>query len=126
MARDANPRADNLAHPASRPALHTIVAAFRNPGFEGRFVDARLFHLILFFLSNATRPELGHQVEYLKSETPIVRARLPEKMVTTEARRQLVKAGRILGKAIHRLVSSATPITFVFWRSADTEPKPNT
>jgi putative transposase len=60
----------------------------------------RLLHPLLALLASATRQELARQVAYLKEENRILRARLPERIVTTFAeRRRLVRAGRRWGSS---------------------------
>ncbi len=79
---------------------------------------SRIFHPLMYLLACATRQELARQVQFLKTENEILRAKLPKKiMVTPEERRRLVKAGRNLGSAIKGLISIMTPATFTGWFS---------
>src|SRR5690606_6766233 len=85
---------------------------------------SRIFHPLLYLLACATRQELARQVQFLKTENEILRARLPKKITTTpEERRKLVKAGKQLGSAIKELISIVTPATFKRWLNAE-EKKP--
>jgi len=71
-------------------------------------------------LANATDKELARQVEYLKAENRLLRARLPKRIVVTAQERQrLLKYGRPVGKAIKDLISIVTPRTFARWLSAE-------
>ena len=85
---------------------------------------SKIFHPLMYLLACATRQELARQVQFLKTENEILRARLPKKiMATPEERRRLVKAGRKLGSAIKGLISIVTPATFMRWLNAE-EKKP--
>ena len=67
---------------------------------------SKIFHPLMYLLACATRQELARQVQFLKTENEILRARLPKKIVATpEERRRLVKAGRKVGSAIKELIS---------------------
>jgi putative transposase len=67
-------------------------------------------------LASATDKQLAKQVQYLKGENEILRARLPEQMSTTPAeRRRLLKLGRPLGAAIKGLITIVKPTTFAIW-----------
>ena len=84
----------------------------------------RIFHPLLQLLACATRQELARQVQYLKVENQILRSRLPQQIRTTpQERRQLVKAGRGLAKAISKLISIVKPETFLQWVNRDRGPK---
>ena len=81
---------------------------------------SRIFHTLMYLLACATRQDLARQVQFLKTENEILRARLPKKITTTpEERRKLVKAGRKLGSAIKGLISIVTPATFMRWLNAE-------
>jgi putative transposase len=85
---------------------------------------SKIFHPLLYLLACATRQEFARQIQFLKTENEILRARLPKKiMVTPEERRRLVKAGRKLGSAIKGVISTVTPATFMRWLNAE-ENKP--
>ena len=84
---------------------------------------SRIFHPILYLLACATRQELARQVQYLKVENEVLRARLPKAVrVTPAERRRLVRASRGLGKAIRELVTIVTPATFLKWVNQEGKP----
>ncbi|MFN0054655.1 MAG: hypothetical protein ACKV0T_20985, partial [Planctomycetales bacterium] len=84
----------------------------------------RIFHPLLQLLAYATRQELARQVQYLKTENQILRSKLPARItIKPEERRQLVKAGRGLGKAIWELISIVKPATFLGWVNRERGPK---
>ena len=79
---------------------------------------SKIFHPLMYLLACATRQKLARQVQFLKTENEIHRARLPKRITTTPAeRKRLVKAGRKLGSAIKGLISIMTPATFTGWFS---------
>ncbi|MGB4737609.1 MAG: hypothetical protein WBH50_05435, partial [Fuerstiella sp.] len=82
----------------------------------------RLFHP---FLASSTDRELARYVEYLKAENKILRARIPGQVHTKPAeRKQLLKLGKVLGKAIEELIGIVTPATFYRWvRDESDEPR---
>lgn len=95
----------------------------------------QFLHPLLSLLSSLTRQELARQVAYLKEENQILRARLPEKLVTTEKERnRLLKVGRKLGAKLRELMTIVTYPTFCKWvrereaaaskKSADTDAEP--
>ena len=92
-------------------------------------------HPLLSLLSSLTRQELARQVGYLKEENKLLRARLPEKIVTTEKERsRLMKVDRKLGTKLRELMTIVTYPTFCKWvrekeaaaskKSAGTEAEP--
>ena len=86
---------------------------------------ARFFHPLLQLLVCASRQELARQVQYLKIENQILRGKLPARIsIKPEERRQLVRAGRGLGKAIAELISIVKPATFLGWLNQARGPKP--
>jgi putative transposase len=81
---------------------------------------SKIFHPLMYLLACATRQELARQVQFLKTENEILRARLPKKITTTpEERRKLIKAGKKVGAAIKELISIVTPATFMRWLNAE-------
>jgi putative transposase len=71
---------------------------------------------LLYILSQATDRALARWVQYLLQENRSLRARLPERIVTTPAERaRLLKYGRPVGPAINQLITIVTPGTFHRW-----------
>ena len=72
-------------------------------------------------LANATDRELARQIQYLKAENRILRAKLPQRITITAAERQrLLKYGKPLGQAIRALITIVSPCTFARWLSRET------
>jgi hypothetical protein len=68
---------------------------------------------LLILLAHATDRELARQVQYLKYENRVLRARLPQHIMTTPAERaRLLKYGRPVGLAINQLITVVVPGTF--------------
>jgi putative transposase len=64
--------------------------------------------------------KLTQQLQYLKEENRILRARLPRKLlVTPHERQRLLCFGKPLGKTIAALISIVSPRTFARWLSAE-------
>jgi putative transposase len=77
------------------------------------------------YLAAATDRELAHQVQYLKIENKILRAKLPKRIhVTPQERHRLIKYGKLAGSAIYQLITIVTPRNFQRWLQAEKEPKP--
>ena len=75
-----------------------------------------LYTAMMVLLAKATDRELARMVSYLKEENKILRARLPERInVTPKERERLLRFGRNLGKAIHKVVTIVSPSTFLRW-----------
>lgn len=75
-----------------------------------------LMQSFLIMLATATDRQLAQQVQYLKKENGILRKRLGKRvLVTDKERRQLLKFGKPVGKAIKELISIVTPRTFLGW-----------
>jgi putative transposase len=75
-----------------------------------------LFTSFLAILADATRRELARQVQYLKVENQILRAKLPKRITVTPAERtRLIRFGKPLGSAIRALITIVTPRTFSRW-----------
>ena len=71
---------------------------------------------LLILLAQATDRELARQVQYLKNENQILRARLPTLIMTTPTERaRLLKYGRPIGAAINQLITIVVPGTFHRW-----------
>lgn len=82
---------------------------------------SNLFRRLLDVLAGSTRDDLRRQVQYLKAENEILRAKIsgPVRLQPTE-RARLVKLGKPLGQAIKTIISIAKPETFLRWvREAD-------
>ena len=76
----------------------------------------RLFHPLFALLASATRQELARQVAYLKEENRLLRARLPERIVTTpQERKRLLRVGRRLGVQLKELISIVSYQSFLRW-----------
>ncbi|MBL8823005.1 MAG: transposase [Planctomycetia bacterium] len=75
-----------------------------------------LMQSFLVMLATATDRQLAKQVQYLKKENGILRKRLPKRIVLTDKeRRQLLRFGKPVGKAIKELIGIVTPDTFLRW-----------
>jgi putative transposase len=67
-------------------------------------------------LAHATDRELARQVQYLKNENRVLRARLPKLVMTTPAERaRLLKYGKPVGAAINQQITIVVPDTFYRW-----------
>ncbi len=83
---------------------------------------ARFLHPLFSLLAPVTQQDLARQVAYLKEENRLLRARLPERIMTTERERQrLIKVGRKLGPHLSALISIVTYLTFLRWVRATEE-----
>ncbi len=75
-----------------------------------------LMQSFLVMLATATDRQLAKQVQFLKAENRIMRNRLGSRLlVTPSERRQLLRFGKQVGKAIKELISIVTPRTFLGW-----------
>jgi len=75
-----------------------------------------LYHNLLLLIAGSTQQELAAQIQYLKAENEILRARLPKRIRTTAQERiRLAKFGEKLGQAIYELVTIVKPKTFLLW-----------
>lgn len=75
-----------------------------------------IFDRLLEVLCGASQAELRRQVQFLRAENQILRARLPRTVRTTPAERaRLVKLARPLGAAVRHLVSIVRPGTLTGW-----------
>jgi putative transposase len=84
-----------------------------------------LYTAMMVLLAKVTDRELGRMVSYLKEENRILRARLPDRInVTPKERDRLLRFGRKLGKAIHRVVTITSPGTFLKWLRDERKTKP--
>lgn len=83
------------------------------------------YQALMVLLAQATDRQLAKYVQFLKAENEILRARLPQRIVTTPAeRRRLVKLGRPLGPAIKGLITIVKPDTFARWLRSARKTKP--
>ena len=72
--------------------------------------------LLFFQPARATQPELIRQVQYLKVENRILRARLPRRVVVTPGEKaRLLKYGKRVGPALRELMTIVTPRAFSNW-----------
>ncbi len=75
-----------------------------------------LMQSFLVMLATATDRQLAKQVQYLKKENGILKRKLGKRVqVTISERRQLLRFGKPVGKAIKDLVSIVSPGTFLRW-----------
>lgn len=82
---------------------------------------SRIMSPLLFLLARATQTELAQQIQYLKAENEILRARLPQHIRTTPTERtKLLRFGKPLGSAIKDLITIVTPRTFMRWAHEET------
>lgn len=82
---------------------------------------SKLFHSFLLLLAPATDRALAKQVQYLKEENGILRARLPKRItVSAPERQRLLKFGRAVGTAIKELITIVSPRTFLRWANGET------
>jgi putative transposase len=80
----------------------------------------RLLQSFLLLLAGATDKALARQVQYLKVENGILRAKLPKRITVTPAeRRKLLHFGKPLGPAIKHLIGIVSPRTFARWASGE-------
>ncbi|WDI40556.1 integrase core domain-containing protein [Bremerella sp. P1] len=75
-----------------------------------------LYHNLLLLIAGSPQKQLAAQIQYLKAENEVLRARLPKRIVTTvQERTRLAKLGAKLGNAIHEIVTIVKPATFLLW-----------
>ena len=80
----------------------------------------RLLHSFLLMLAAATDKALPRQVQYLKAENHVLRAKLPKRISVTPAERhRLVQLGKAVGPAIKDLIGIVSPRTFARWASGE-------
>ena len=81
---------------------------------------ARFFHPLILMLASLGKSELARQVQYLKAENEILRAKLPKRVtVTLTERRCLLKLGQKIGPAIKHLITIVAYRTFLRWLAGD-------
>jgi hypothetical protein len=77
---------------------NSVSLDFTTPRQRSIIADETVFAPLVVAAFVLPRQDLARQVAYLKEENRILRARLPEKLVTTEKERtRLMKVGRKLG-----------------------------
>lgn len=80
----------------------------------------RFISPLLFLIASATQDQLAKQIQYLKAENEVLRARLPRHIRTTPTERvKLLKFGKPLGASIKDVISIVTPRTFARWVAAE-------
>jgi len=79
-------------------------------------MTTRILHPLFALLASVTKQELARQVAYLKEENRILRARLPDRIYTTEKeRRRLVRVGKKLGTQLKELMTIVSYDSFRRW-----------
>lgn len=85
---------------------------------------ARFFHPLLKLIAHSDRSQLVAQVQYLKAENEVLRARVKGKVIVTPTeRRRLLRFGRKVGPALKGLISVVTYRTFQRWVAEAKKPK---
>ncbi|MBE7466253.1 MAG: transposase [Planctomycetes bacterium] len=85
-------------------------------------MPTRILQPLLFLLAKSTHSALAQQIEYLKAENEILRAKLPKKLRTTPSERQrLIRAGKPLGAKLKALISVVCYTTFLSWQRQDSK-----
>lgn len=85
---------------------------------------ARCFHPLLKLIAHSGHRKLVHQIQYLKAENEVLRARIPGKIIVTpKERRRLIKLGKRVGPAIKELITVVTYRTFQRWLADLKKPK---
>lgn len=75
-----------------------------------------LFHALMLVLTKSTQRDLAKQVQFLKVENQILRAKLPKRISLQPWERQrLLKFGQPLHSAIYSLITIVSPRTFARW-----------
>ncbi len=84
-------------------------------------MPVRFLNPLFFIIAKSTHSEMARQIQYLKVENQILRARLPKYIQTTPTERfQLLKFGKPLGAAIKTLITIVHPRTFARWVNDET------
>ncbi len=79
-------------------------------------VMAWLFHPLLLLIANSTSSELAAQVQFLKAENALLRARLGQRVrLTDDEKRLLVQLGTAVGKGIKAVLTVVSYKTFRVW-----------
>jgi len=90
-------------------------------------VTAKIFHALLALIASATDTGLAKNVQFLKEENKILRARVPAQIYTKpEERQRLLKFGKALGRAVEELLTIVSPATFYRWVHEEENGKPKT
>ena len=85
-----------------------------------------LYHRLLLLIAGSTQKQLAAQIQYLKAENEVLRARLPKHIRTTaQERSRLIKFGKKLGEAIQEIVTIVSPNTLKQWIRNASKPKGN-
>ena len=86
----------------------------------------RIFQPLLFMLARCTRNELIRQIQYLKAENDILRARLNRQYIKVrpEERKRLLELGKPLGAGLRHLMSIVTYQTFCRWLREERKQQP--
>ena len=75
-----------------------------------------IYRRLLLLIVGATQKELARYVRFLKTENQVLRSQCPARIaVTPQQRRQLVRFGQNLGRALDELVSIVHPDTLRRW-----------
>jgi len=89
-----------------------------------------VFRSLLLVIAGLTKKELVQQIQYLKAENEILRAKLPKRIVIeSKERRKLLKYAAKLSRSVFKhLTSIVTSDTFLRWlredKRAKNKPKP--
>jgi len=91
-------------------------------------MPTRFINPLLLLLVTASRAHLAKQIQYLKAENEVLRARLPEHIRTSPAERaKLLKFGKPLGASIKDVITIVHPRTFARWvakEAGQIQPRP--
>ena len=87
--------------------------AFYRPSNNLRLVASTLmisiYRSLLLVIAGATQKELARQIQYVKVENEVLRAKLPARItITPKERQRLLKFGAKLGNAIQQVVTIVT------------------
>jgi len=75
-----------------------------------------LYHQLLLVIAGSTQKQLASQIQYLRAENAILRAKLPRRLsLNAQEKNKLVKFAAKLGKAFNHLVFIVNPDTLRRW-----------